>query len=91
MWEINREMTTRVAWKPYLFDQALPHLLPSVDIPTLAVWGSEDRQVPIDCAKRYAEAIPNAKLEILQGAGHYAELEKPEELAKLASDFLGTA
>jgi pimeloyl-ACP methyl ester carboxylesterase len=91
VWEINREMTTRVAWKPYLFDQALPHLLPSVDIPTLAVWGSEDRQVPIDCAKRYAEAIPNAKLEILQGAGHYAELEKPEELAKLASDFLGTA
>jgi len=90
-WEINREMTTRVAWKPYLFNQALPHLLPSIGVPTLALWGKEDKQVPIDCANRYVESIPNARLETIAGAGHYVEVEKPTELAKIALDFLATA
>lgn len=87
-WEINREMTTRVAWKPYLFNQALPHLLPSISVPTLVVWGKEDKQVPLDCANRYVEGIPNSRLEIVSGVGHYIEIEKPNELAKTAIDFL---
>jgi pimeloyl-ACP methyl ester carboxylesterase len=45
-WEINREMTARVAWAPYLFNQALPHLLPAVDIHTLVLWGEEDAIIP---------------------------------------------
>jgi pimeloyl-ACP methyl ester carboxylesterase len=34
-WEINREMTTRIAWKPYMFNQALAVLLGGVDTKTL--------------------------------------------------------
>ena len=90
-WEIHREMTTRVAWKPYMFNQALPHLLPSVTSPTLLVWGKEDKQVPLNCGKRYLEALPNARMELLEQCGHYAEIEKPDQLAKLSIDFLAGA
>ena len=39
-WEINREMTARIAWKPYMFNPTLSVLLQGVDTPTLIVWGS---------------------------------------------------
>ena len=88
IWEINREMTTRVAWKPYMFDQSLPHLLPGVKTPTLLVWGKEDKIVPASCGKQYQQLLPNARLETIAAAGHCVEYEKPKELAKLVGDFL---
>ena len=87
-WEINREMTTRIAWKPYMFDQGLPFLLGGVDTPTLVVWSDGDKIVPRNCADRYVEILPNARLEVLKGAGHAADLEKPKELAALVNDFI---
>src|SRR5581483_3830450 len=42
-WEINREMTFRIAWKPFMFSQTLPHLLGGVETPALIVWGDDDR------------------------------------------------
>lgn len=88
--EINREMTCRVAWSPYLFDQALPHLLPGVRVPTLVVRGAEDAVVPEDCARQYVELLPDARLHVIAGAGHAVYAEKPAELARLTLDFLGT-
>jgi pimeloyl-ACP methyl ester carboxylesterase len=87
-WEINREMTTRIAWKPYMFNQALPRLLRGVETPTLIVWGKEDRIVPLNCGERYVEVLLNAKLEVLDHCGHFAEVEKPNELAKLVREFI---
>jgi len=87
-WELCREMTTRVAWKPYMFNQSMPHLVAGVRTPTLLVAAKYDKVVPMDCAKRYLGGLPNARLEVLDGAGHFAEMEKPNELAKLVNDFL---
>jgi pimeloyl-ACP methyl ester carboxylesterase len=88
-WEVNREMTTRIAWKPYMFNQAMPHLARIITAPTLIVWGEEDRIVPFDCAERYRESMPHAWIEIVRGAGHYIEIEKPAELARLVRGFVG--
>ena len=87
-WEINREMTARIAWKPYMFDTALPYLLRGVHIPTLVTWATEDKIVPLSCAERYVEALPNARLEILERAGHALDIEKPNELATLVTKFV---
>src|SRR5579863_1369250 len=54
-WEINREMTSRIAYKPYMYDQTLPHLIRGVRTPTLIVWGREDRIVPLECGELYRE------------------------------------
>src|SRR5262249_53703601 len=45
-WDLNREMTFRIAWKPYMYSQTLPHLLGGVATPTLVVWGRDNRIVP---------------------------------------------
>ena len=86
VWDINREMTTRVGWKPYMHNMALPYLLPGVRVPTLVVRGSEDAIVPADSAAIYADRLPGARLEVLPGAGHWLELERPEELARLIAE-----
>lgn len=82
-WDLNKEMTARVTWKPYMFSHELPPLLKGVETPTLLVWGRDDKIVPLDCGKLYAEALPNARLEVLAEAGHFVEMEKPVELAGL--------
>ena len=66
----------------------LPHLLGGVKAPALVVWGSEDRIVPRSCGERYARALPNARLEIVEGAGHCLEMERPGELATLIDRFV---
>jgi len=89
MWDICREMSFRIAWKPYMHSQTLPHLLKTVRAPALVVWGEHDKVVPISAGKRYVEALPNAKFEIVKACGHAVDMEQPEALAKLVSTFIG--
>jgi pimeloyl-ACP methyl ester carboxylesterase len=89
-WDLNREMTFRVAWKPYMYNASLPQLLGGVPTPTLVVWGREDRVVPLECGERYAKALPQARLSIVDNAGHFVEMEQHEQLARLIGDFLCT-
>ena len=56
LWDICREMCFRIAWKPYMYSQTLPHLLGGVTAPSLVVWGGEDEIVPLECAAAYAAA-----------------------------------
>lgn len=88
-WDICREMTTRVGWKPYMFNQALPHLLLNVHTPTLVVWADGDKVVPRSTADQYVEAIPNATLEVLPNVGHLADLEAPDALSQIVGKFVG--
>jgi len=87
-WDLNREMTFRIAWKPYMYNPTLPHLLGGVATPTLVVWGRDDRIVPLECGERYLKALTHARLEIVEGAGHFVEMEKPDELAGLVARFV---
>lgn len=87
-WDIAREMSFRIAWKPYMYSQTLPHLLGGVRTPTLIVWGDDDRHVPLSAGEAYAKALPLSRLTVLPECGHFAEMEKPQELAALAIDFL---
>jgi pimeloyl-ACP methyl ester carboxylesterase len=89
MWDICREMSFRIAWKPYMYSQTLPHLLGAVRAPALVIWGDDDKIVPLSAGKRYVEALPSAKLEIVKGSGHCVDMEQPETLAKLVTDFIG--
>ena len=87
-WDIAREMSFRIAWKPYMYSQTLPHLLSSVKSPVMIVWGEHDKVVPVATAQQWKKALPGARLEIVKGAGHAVEMEKPAELLKLMSGFL---
>src|SRR5215218_2459390 len=89
MWDICREMSFRIAWKPYMYSQTLPHLLKTMRAPALIVWGDDDKVVPISAGKRYLESLPDAHLEIVRSCGHAVDMEQPEALAKLVINFIG--
>lgn len=87
-WDINRETTFRIAWKPYMYSQTLPHLLGGIAGPALVVWGRDDRIVPPSCGERYARSLPNARLVMIEACGHCVEMERPDDLAKLVTEFV---
>ncbi len=86
-WDVNRETTFRIAWRPYMYSPTLPHLLGAVRAPALVVWGREDRVVPLECGERYVKTLPDARLWVLDGVGHFVDLERPAELARAVIDF----
>jgi pimeloyl-ACP methyl ester carboxylesterase len=87
-WDIAREMCFRVAWKPYMYSQTLPHLLGGVRSPVLLIWGDDDRIVPVSAGHAYASAFRDAKLTTIPACGHFAEMEKPEAVASLTRNFI---
>ncbi|MCI0546719.1 MAG: alpha/beta hydrolase [Candidatus Rokubacteria bacterium] len=87
-WDLNREMSFRIAWKPYMYSQTLPHLLGGVRAPALVVWGRRDRIVPLECGEQYARALPKARWSVLEDAGHHLEIEQPGPLAAAVIPFL---
>ncbi len=68
-WDLCREMSFRVAWKPYMYNPSLPHLLGGVKAPALVVWGDDDKIVPRSAGEVYAKALPKARFEIVAGVG----------------------
>jgi pimeloyl-ACP methyl ester carboxylesterase len=90
LWDYSREMTARITWKPWMWTVALPTLVRGVRTPSLVVWGARDRVVPLDCGHQYTELLQNARLEILEDAGHVIDLEQPEVLAKMITEFAAT-
>ena len=87
-WDICREMCFRIAWKPYMYSQTLPHLLGGVKARALVVWGDDDKIVPRSAGELYAAALPNARFEIVPAAGHFVDMEAPESLARLVDSFI---
>ena len=87
-WDLCREMCFRIAWKPYMYSQTLPHLLRAVRTPALVVWGDDDKIVPKSAGERYVALLPKARFEIVRTAGHCVEMEQPVELTRLVRGFI---
>ena len=67
-------------------DRSLWALARRVQAPTLIVWGDRDRVVSARLAPRAARTFPDARLLVLPGVGHVAQMERPEVVARA---FLG--
>ena len=63
--------------------------LGSVDCPTLLVHGEADASVPMSLVRNIAEAIPNARLEVIPAGGHRPDIRTPELVNPLLLAFLG--
>jgi pimeloyl-ACP methyl ester carboxylesterase len=87
-WDLCREMSFRIAWKPYMYSQTLPYLLGGVRAAALVVWSDDDKIVPRSAGERYAALLPNSRFEVVRGAGHCVEMEQPEQLARLVGAFI---
>ena len=61
----------------------------AINIPTLVLWGAEDHLVPGSMAHAYADAIPGAKLVVVEQSGHVPSLEVPAKFVEAVEGFLG--
>lgn len=84
-------LSSRIGFKPpYFYNHSLRNRLHRIASPSLIVWGEKDGMVPRAHGAAYAAGISGAKFTIVQGAGHSAQVEKPEETAQLVLEFLST-
>jgi pimeloyl-ACP methyl ester carboxylesterase len=69
---------------------ALERLYLARTMPTMLLWGENDRIIPLSHALAAHDEMPGSRLEIVGGAGHFVQLEKPGRVAELILDFLAT-
>lgn len=69
-------------------DKGLARRLHRITAPTLLIWGSEDKVLPTKYGDDFVAGIHEAKLEVLDGAGHMVVYEKQDDVVKRVEEFL---
>jgi len=62
-------------------------LLPTITAPTLILWGDDDRRSPLSVAGQLRAAIPNARLAVVDNAGHVSNMQQPGTFNGHVRDF----
>jgi pimeloyl-ACP methyl ester carboxylesterase len=84
----NREATALFAWSPCMYDPKLASRLHRIRVPTLVLWGASDRITLPDYGRAYSKLIAGAHFELIEEAGHYPHLERPDVFAQNIVDFV---
>jgi triacylglycerol lipase len=82
-WTIHSIFSNRAILGECVDDQ-----LASITVPTLVVWGADDRLVPLEDGRDFAARIPGAKLVIIPDSGHAPVIEKPAAVCDALEPFL---
>jgi 2-hydroxy-6-oxonona-2,4-dienedioate hydrolase len=61
--------------------------LSKISVPTLLIWGANDRMIPLTYSREYTK-IPNSQLTIIDNCGHTPFVEKPAEFNNIVLNFL---
>ena len=62
--------------------------LAAIAVPTLLVYGADDRLTPPEIGRRLQRQIPGAGFAVIERAGHLSHIERPGEFHRLVLDFL---
>lgn len=83
----QRESAALYLWEPYMHNPKLRRRLRRIDVPALYLRGAGDGLVSMSYAQAYCAAVPGARLEIVEGAGHFPELEQTDVVARKIVEF----
>lgn len=70
------------------YRQTIKRDLPRISVPTLLLWGDQDRLLDVSAVEVFQQGLPHAQVHIFQGVGHMPMLEVPSEAAKVYKAFL---
>ncbi len=85
----NREATALYAWEPYFHNPKLRQWLHRIKLPTLLLWGADDRFVTAAYyGAAYRSAIPGARFETVDRAGHFPHIEEPGAFVERIRGFI---
>ena len=87
--DTNRAILQNVAtlrgWRP---EMRLDDTLTALDVPTLFTWGAKDQLAPADVGRDLAERMSNAKLAVIEDAGHIPHIDQPDAVTTAINEFL---
>ena len=86
----NRESLARFAWQPYMHDPKLTSRLHRIRIPTLFLWGRQDQILSEGYGRAFCAAVPGARFELIDKAGHFPHIEQPQAFADRVFAFAGS-
>jgi len=69
---------------------AINKLHVSSGLPTLLIWGDQDRIIPVAHGYATHAAVPGSRLEVLPGVGHFPHVESPTAVVQILDDFIAT-
>jgi pimeloyl-ACP methyl ester carboxylesterase len=84
----NRLMTAKLGWQPRMHNPHLQKWLHRVQVPTLILWGDDDKLLPSEYGPAYRDLIPNSRLEIISQCGHLPHVEKAREFTNQVDSFI---
>ena len=71
-----------------MYNPRLPRWLGRITTRTLVLWGASDGIVKPSYGQAYAALIPGARFELIEGAGHHPDVEKPAAFVERVVAFL---
>jgi pimeloyl-ACP methyl ester carboxylesterase len=87
----NRYMAARLGWEPRWFNPDLERWLHRIKLPTLVLWGENDKVIPAAYADLWRQRVTGARIEVTPQCGHLLPVEKADWAAKHILDFIGGA
>jgi pimeloyl-ACP methyl ester carboxylesterase len=69
---------------------AMDRLYLASSMPTLIIWGGRDDIIPVSHAYAAHQAIPGSRLVVIEGVGHFPQIEAPEQFVDALVDFIDT-
>jgi pimeloyl-ACP methyl ester carboxylesterase len=69
-------------------NEDLKYCLPKIKVPTLIIWGENDKETPVKDAKIIEKLVPDSGLVVFKNAGHYSYLDKLDNFLVIISKFM---
>ena len=82
---ILQAVATFRGWRP---EMRLDGALAALEVPALFVWGAKDQLAPADVARDLTERMSDAKLTVIEDAGHIPHIDQPDAVAVAVTGFL---
>ncbi len=84
----DRESYCLFGWSPYMYNPMLRRWLHRISVPTLVLWGEQDRIVAPEYGRRFASAIQQAVFRTVSNAAHFPHIEQPQAVADAIGAFM---
>jgi pimeloyl-ACP methyl ester carboxylesterase len=84
----NRLTTAKLGWSPRFHNPHLKKWLHRICVPTLIVWGDDDKLIPAEHGPAYRDLIPGASLQVISACGHLPHVERTAEFTACVANFL---
>jgi len=84
----NKLIMAKLAWEPRLFNPHLHKWLHRISVPTLVLWGAQDRIIPSGYGSEFQRLIPGARLAIIDQCGHLPHMEQADAFTASITGFI---